>query len=63
MSLAESISRQLRAWAGTLQNSDVKGHALHQRPDAGAGRIPQKADAFMAKLKDITAADRLQSAI
>lgn len=61
-SLAESISRQLRAWAGTLQNSDLKGARYTNDQTRERAESRRRADAFMAKLKDITAADRLQSA-
>jgi hypothetical protein len=49
-SLAESISRQLRAWADSLQNSPITG----QRHLTGKGRQAaeqkKRADAFLQKL-------------
>lgn len=54
-SLAESISRQLRGWADALQNSDIKGtrYATDKTRDRTESR--KRADAFMARLKDLTA--------
>ncbi len=50
-SSAESISRQLHAWADSLQNSDITG----QRYLTERGRTQQdqkkRAEAFLAKLK------------
>ena len=61
MSAAESISRQLRAWAGTLQNSDVTGTRYMNEKKRTQTEAQQKADACMAKLKALT--PHLQSAI
>ncbi|HSU67595.1 MAG TPA: hypothetical protein VLJ39_12040 [Tepidisphaeraceae bacterium] len=53
ISLAVNISRQLRGWADSLQNSDIKG----QRHLNDATRLQyeqaKRAAAFMAKLRDI----------
>jgi len=50
---AESISRQLRAWADSLQNSDIKGHRhLNDQTRAEEGR-KKRADAFVGKLKQV----------
>jgi four helix bundle protein len=51
---AESISRQLRAWAGTLQNSDVTGTRYMNEKNRDRQEARQKADAFMTKLKTLT---------
>jgi len=61
--LAESISRQLRAWADTLQNSDIKGARYSTDETRERAESRKRADAFMAKLKDITVASHLKSAI
>ena len=58
---AESISRQLRAWAGTLQNSDVTGTRYQNDKNHDRQEARQKADAFMTKLKILT--PHLQSEI
>jgi four helix bundle protein len=58
---AESISRQLRAWAGTLQNSDVTGTRYQNEKNRDRQEARQKADAFMTKLKTLT--PHLQSEI
>jgi hypothetical protein len=50
---AESISRQLRAWADSLQNSDIKGHRYltdHTRAEDDQKKL---ADAFVTKLKQV----------
>lgn len=50
-SAAESISRQLRGWAESLQNSNVKGQRYlteHSRTDQ---EQKKRAEAFVAKLK------------
>ena len=46
-SMAESCSRQLRAWADQLQNSAVRG----QRHLTDADRQRQRAEAFLTSLK------------
>jgi four helix bundle protein len=50
-SQAESVSRQLRAWADSLQNSDIKGpRYLTDRSRAGEEQ-KKRADVFLEKLK------------
>lgn len=48
--LAESCSRQLRAWADHLQNSDIKGPRHLNDASREAYTSRQRADAFRAKL-------------
>jgi four helix bundle protein len=52
-SLAESCSRQIRAWADSLQNSDIKGqrHLTDQSRQAFQNR--QKADEFRKYLDEL----------
>ncbi len=46
-SLAESVSRQLRAWADSLQNSDVKGQLyLNEKTRREYGRQKESEDAL-----------------
>jgi four helix bundle protein len=54
-SLAESCSRQLRAWANSLQNSDIRGprHLSEQTRRSYAQH--RRADAFLEKLERIRA--------
>jgi four helix bundle protein len=49
-SLAESISRQLRAWADSLQNSDVRGQRYLTDRTRTAAQRQKRADAFMQKI-------------
>lgn len=49
-SLSESCSRQLRAWADSLQNSTIKGQRHLTNATRSAYDKRQRADAFMAKL-------------
>ena len=49
-SLAESISRQLRAWADALQNSDVRGQRYLTDQTRGAAERRKRADAFMTNI-------------
>jgi len=50
-SLAESVSRQLRAWADSLQNSPITGpRHLTEQTKRGAEQ-KQRAEAFLQKLK------------
>jgi len=50
---AESISRQLRAWADSLQNSDIKGHRYLNDQTRAEDDQKKRADAFVAKLKQV----------
>ncbi|HUU89760.1 MAG TPA: four helix bundle protein [Phycisphaerae bacterium] len=49
-SQAESISRQLRAWADSLQNSDIPGQRYLTDQTRRAAEQKQRAGAFGAKL-------------
>ena len=49
-SLAESISRQLRAWADSLQNSDISGQRYLTARDRRAYQQKKSADELFAKI-------------
>lgn len=51
--LAISISRQLRGWADSLQNSDIKGQRHLNDESRVQHEQARRAQAFMAKLRDI----------
>jgi len=51
-SLAESCSRQLRAWADSLQNSDIKGQRHLTEKSRRLHGDKQRADAFLKSLND-----------
>jgi len=51
-SLAESISRQLRAWAGSLQNSPITGQRHLTEKTRQAAEQKKRADAFLQKLTE-----------
>jgi four helix bundle protein len=50
----ESISRQLRAWADSLQNSDIKGQRYLTDQTREKAAQQKRADEFMQKLKTMT---------
>jgi len=50
---AESISRQLRAWADSLQNTDIKGQRYLNDRTRAEDDQKKRADAFVAKLKQV----------
>jgi len=50
-SLAESISRQLRAWADSLQNSPITGQRHLTEKTRQAAEQKQRAEAFLQRLK------------
>lgn len=52
--LCESVSRQLRAWADSLQNSDIKGQRHLNDESRLAYEQAQRSRAFMEKLRQIT---------
>ncbi|HVZ94329.1 MAG TPA: hypothetical protein VG797_07455 [Phycisphaerales bacterium] len=54
-SQAENISRQLRAWADSLQNSEIKGTRYLTDAARQDHARRARADAFLAELKAITA--------
>lgn len=49
--LAESCSRQLRGWADSLQNSDIKGQRHLNDSTRAAYEARRRADAFRSKLR------------
>ena len=49
-SLAESIARQLRAWADSLQNSDIKGQRHLTDKTRQEGEQKKRAAAFQKEL-------------
>ncbi|MFH0879973.1 MAG: four helix bundle protein [Lentisphaerota bacterium] len=51
-SLAESISRQLRAWADQLQNSDIKGQRHLTDRSQAIYRQDRQAQTFVERMKD-----------
>jgi len=51
-SLAESCSRQIRAWADNLQNSDIKGQRHLNAESRQRYESQKRADAFQRKLED-----------
>ena len=57
-SLAESCSRQIRAWADQLQNTDIPGQRRLTDASRQAYKAERSADAFIQKLNDIRAAAR-----
>jgi four helix bundle protein len=56
-SLAESCSRQLRAWADSLQNSDIKGQRHLNNRVRAEGEQKRKAIAMQKKLLENLPAD------
>ena len=52
-SKAESVSRQLRGWADSLQNSDIKGQRYLTERSRAEDDQKKRADAFVAKLKKV----------
>lgn len=52
-SRAESISRQLRAWAGALQNSEVKGQRYLTDKTRGRTKEAQEREEFLKELEQI----------
>ena len=54
-SLAESISRQLRAWAGNLQNSPITGQRYLNEKSRKLDDQRKRAETFLQKLKQTPA--------
>jgi four helix bundle protein len=50
-SQAESISRQLRAWADSLQNTEIKGQRYLTDKTRTVDEQKKRAEAFLVKLK------------
>lgn len=51
--LAESCSRQIRAWADNVQNCDIKGQRHLNEQSREGYQAQQRAEVFEKKLKDI----------
>ncbi len=60
-SRCESISRQLRAWADSLQNSDVKGQRYLTGKVRERAARKKRSDEFFAQLERIVAEGRKQA--
>ncbi|MGD0694854.1 MAG: four helix bundle protein [Terriglobia bacterium] len=52
-SLAEAVSRQLRAWANSLQNSDIKGQRHLTEKTGRAFQAKRDREEFLAHLRQI----------
>ena len=52
----ESVSRQLRAWADCLQNSDIRGQQYHTEQSKAAYDQVRRTRGFMDKLRRIARA-------
>ena len=52
-SRAESISRQLRRWAGSLQNSDIKGQRYLTDKTRGGTKEAREREEFLKELEQI----------
>jgi hypothetical protein len=50
-SQAENISRQLRAWADSLQNSEIKGQRYLTDKTRRQEKVKRERDEFMAELR------------
>ncbi len=53
-SLSESISRQLRAWADSLQNSDIKGQRYLNQKERDVLQRKKEHEEFLEMLRKIT---------
>ena len=58
-SLAESSSRQLRAWADSLQNSPITGQRYLTEKSRQLAAAKKRSEAFLAKLKATSASPKL----
>ncbi len=52
-SRAESISRQLRSWAGSLQNSEIRGHRYLTNRTRSKDKAAREREEFLKELQDI----------
>jgi four helix bundle protein len=52
-SQAEAISRQLRAWADSLQNTEIKGQRYLSTKTRAVDEQKKRAEAFLEKLKSV----------
>lgn len=59
-SLAESISRQLRGWADSLQNSQIKGQRYLTQASRAEHELKVRADAFWPKLDAIRRGEQVE---
>jgi four helix bundle protein len=56
----ESVSRQLRAWADSLQNSDIKGQRHLNDASRAAYEQVHRTRAFMEKLRRVQAGEKVE---
>ena len=54
-SLSENVSRQLRAWADALQNSDIKGQRYLTDKTRRAAQAAREREEFLAELRRLQA--------
>ena len=59
-STAESISRQIRGWTNTLQNSDIKGQRHLNDQSRQACDFKRRAEAFRDYIDDVVRQARAQ---
>lgn len=52
-SRAEGVSRQLRAWADSLQNSDVRGQRYLTNKTRGKSKDAREREEFLKELEQI----------
>ncbi len=57
-SLAESISRQLRGWADSLQNSEIKGQRYLTEKSRRTAHASREREEFLERLRKIREANR-----
>jgi four helix bundle protein len=62
ISLCESVSRQLRGWADSLQNSDITGQRHLNDKTRGQFEHKQRTDAFWRQLDELRARDQMLNA-
>jgi hypothetical protein len=58
---AESISRRIRTWAGSLQNTDIKGLRHLTGKSRAVEDQKKRAEAFLEKLKSVQKKSSLAS--
>jgi four helix bundle protein len=59
-SRTESISRQLRGWADSLQNTDIKGQRYLTEASRSASEQKSRSDAFLKHLEAINRESRIR---
>lgn len=52
-SRAEEISRQLRSWAGSLQNSEIRGHRYLTNKSKSTSKAAREREEFLKELEEI----------